>query len=237
MVTVRLGKYDWCMRDLWEKIDKTNINEESFSNKNQDSYTINSWLVIIDDHQDKTYSSIKVCCLKFADTLKPEAYDLVKYIKTKTCRIVLLSGDNDSNVSYIANLLGIEEYYSNATPKQKYDIICQWQQHHKVFMVGDGLNDAAALKAAHVSASPATAMVIAHNQADVIWQGDLGSIQLMIETATKSMRLMKQNFALSLLYNIVAVPFAVLGCATPIVAAIFMGLSSILVVLNAMRIR
>ncbi len=236
-VTIRLGKYEWCVRNLDQKISSNQLEEKTNSNQESNEYIIHSWLAIVTHNLDGAFEAVKLYRLCFADKLKPEAYSLIEYIKTKVKRLIILSGDNESNVKHIANLLGIEEYYANTTPEQKYDMINQWKREHQVFMIGDGLNDAAALKNADVSASPATAMVISHNQADIIWQGDLNSIQLMIETAKQGLKLMKQNFALSLLYNVIAIPFAVLGFATPIAAAVFMGLSSIVVVLNAMRIR
>ena len=109
---------------------------------------------------------------------------------------------------------------------------------HKVLMVGDGLNDTAALARAHVSISPATAKDSARVASDIVLMGqDLAPVAGAIDLAGQARRRIKENFAISIAYNLVAVPFAIMGLATPLMAALAMSISSISVTLNALRLR
>jgi len=108
----------------------------------------------------------------------------------------------------------------------------------KVLMVGDGLNDTAALAAAHVSISPATALDAARVAADIVLLGnELGPIADAVVTAKSATKRIRENFQIATVYNVIAVPVAIIGLATPLVAALAMSLSSITVSLNALRLR
>ena len=108
----------------------------------------------------------------------------------------------------------------------------------KVLMVSDGLNDAPALATAHASLSPATAVDISQNAADAVFQGErLGPVVEMLKVAKAAHRMALQNFAIAILYNIAFVPLAMSGRVTPLVAALAMSTSSILVTANAIRLR
>ena len=150
----------------------------------------------------------------------------------------LLSGDRPAAVAAVAKQLGINDFAAGCAPADKVtrlgELTTAGQQ---VLMVGDGLNDAPALSTASVSLSPASAADISQTAADVVFQGDrLSPVLETIEMAERADALVKQNIALSFLYNGITVPLAVAGLVTPLIAAVAMSASSIVVILNALRL-
>ena len=174
----------------------------------------------------------------FADRLRPGATATVEAIKRAGLSVELVSGDNAVAVAAVTPGFRFDRCHSGVLPGGKVDRIAELtSQGKRVLMVGDGLNDAPALAAAHVSIAPATAADIGRNAADFVFlQKDLGAVTFAMEVARKARRLVRQNLALAIAYNIVAVPIAVLGLVTPLLAAVAMSLSSIIVVANALRV-
>ena len=154
-------------------------------------------------------------------------------------RTVLLSGDHAENVRPVAESLGITEARGDLLPDEKVHAVKALEaEGRRVLMVGDGLNDTAALAGAHVSISPASALDAARTASDIVLLGqDLAPLSEAVRIAVAARRRIKQNFALSLAYNLVAVPVALVGLATPLIAALAMSTSSITVSLNALRLR
>jgi P-type Cu2+ transporter len=152
-------------------------------------------------------------------------------------RVAIVSGDNAKRVHAIAAGLGVT-YLAGARPAEKLHYVSEIRgAGSRMLMVGDGLNDAPALAAADVSMAPATAADIGRNAADLVFlRESLNAVPQAIEISRRAKALVRQNFALAIAYNIVAIPVAVLGGVTPLVAAIAMSLSSILVVANALRL-
>ena len=173
----------------------------------------------------------------FKDSLRLDAKETVEKLQKKYT-VILLSGDRESVACSIANALGIKDYAAGVTPAGKSERITQLiAQGHKVLMVGDGLNDAPSLAAATVSMSPSSAIDITQNAADIVFQGEkLAPIVTAITIAVASQKLVKQNFALSFFYNILSIPLAVTGQVTPLMAALAMSASSLMVILNALRL-
>jgi Cu2+-exporting ATPase len=175
----------------------------------------------------------------FTDRLRPGADVAVAALLAQGKRIILLSGDAGGAVAEMAARLGITDWTAGALPAQKAARVAELTaQGHKVLMVGDGLNDTAALVAAHVSISPASALDAARVASDIVLLGqDMAPIADAVRIAGQARRRIKENFAISAIYNVVAVPLALVGLATPLAAALAMSLSSVTVSLNALRLR
>jgi Cu2+-exporting ATPase len=175
----------------------------------------------------------------FADRLRPGADLAVAAIKAQGKAIKLISGDAPGAVRDLADRLGIDDWTAGALPAEKAQTVAQLAaQGHRVLMVGDGLNDTAALASAHVSISPASALDAARVASDIVLLGqDMAPIADALRIAGQSTKRIQENFAISALYNVVAVPLALVGLATPLAAALAMSLSSITVSLNALRLK
>jgi len=174
---------------------------------------------------------------RFRDQLRPDAVETIAQLD-KEYDVTLLSGDTEQTTRQVAHKLRITHWEAEKTPSDKIALVNQARDKgHTVLMVGDGLNDAPALKAAHVSMSPATAADISQTAADFVFQGEnLNAVAEAIGTAKRARALVFQNFALAFGYNLIAVPLAVSGYVTPLIAAIAMSASSLTVTLNALRL-
>jgi len=173
------------------------------------------------------------------DELRPDAAQAVGALKALGARVLILSGDAPAAVATVAAKLGISDYAAELLPAGKVARLDQLAaQGRKVLMVGDGLNDAPALTAAHVSMAPADAADIGRNAADFVFlHKGLDAVPITVDVARRAGQLVRQNFALSIGYNLIALPIAVAGQVTPLIAALAMSLSSIIVVANAMRLK
>jgi P-type Cu2+ transporter len=175
----------------------------------------------------------------FEDKLREDAAKTVDALRQAHFGVALYSGDRREAVAAAANAVHIEEWRAGMKPHEKIERLEALKaQGHRVLMVGDGLNDAPALAAAHASVSPSSAADISQTASDAVFQGArLMPIVELLATARKTRKMAFQNFAVALGYNLVFVPLAMAGFVTPLVAAIAMSTSSILVTLNAIRLR
>ncbi|MCE8553170.1 cadmium-translocating P-type ATPase [Ruegeria pomeroyi] len=175
----------------------------------------------------------------FSDALRPGAEETVSGLKAAGKEVLLISGDTTGAVEALARRLGIETWMAEALPQDKADRVQALANAGKrVLMVGDGLNDTAALAAAHVSISPASALDAARVASDIVLLGtDLSPIAGACDTAVRATRRIRENFRIATVYNVIAVPLAVVGLCSPLIAALAMSTSSITVSLNALRLR
>ena len=209
---VRLGRKDWC--------GVTSANEDNR-------------LELLLSVEGQT--SIR---FTFADKLREDARSIVQQLQQAGLKTLLLSGDRQAVVENVAKEIGIAQAEAHLSPIEKCERLeTLKQQGAQLLMVGDGLNDAPSLAAASVSMSPSSAMDITQNVADIVFQGErLKPVLTAWNVAKFSQKLVKQNFLLAILYNVVAIPIAVAGYVTPLVAAIAMSSSSLVVIANAMRL-
>ena len=175
---------------------------------------------------------------RFEDEVRPEAAGTVERLRAAGLSVTLLSGDSDAPVAALGDRLGVDRAIARATPAGKVaEIEALAAAGHRVLMIGDGLNDAAALAAASVSISPASAVDASRSAADLVILGDrLDRAADALALARVARRRILENFAFAFAYNVVSVPLAFAGLVTPLNAAIIMSTSSLVVALNARRL-
>lgn len=171
--------------------------------------------------------------------LRPDAAAVVAALRGQGVGVEVVSGDRETAVRAAAESLGICEWRAEVTPVDKVARIDELaRQGFKVLMVGDGLNDAPALASAYASMSPISATHLSQSVADAVFLGEqLAPVQAAIAISRKALHLMRQNLWLAVVYNAIAVPIAIAGLVTPLIAAAAMSGSSLLVILNALRAR
>ncbi len=175
--------------------------------------------------------------IAISQTLRPDAAKVIKALERFGLDLRILSGDRNDAVEPVARALGIEHWQGGLKPADKIALIDALKASgRRVLMVGDGLNDAPALAAAHVSLSPISAADVTQAQADAVFLGErLKPVLDAIAISRRARALMTENLWLAAIYNAIAVPVAIAGAVTPLIAALAMSGSSLLVTLNALR--
>lgn len=173
-----------------------------------------------------------------SDRLRESARPLIQILKAQGIAVELLSGDKSDAVAGMARELGIEEFRAGATPDDKLARVRQLQAEGEVvLMVGDGINDVPVLSGADVSVAMASATDLAQTRADsVLLNGDLTVIARAMDCARNTRLVIRQNLYWALAYNTLALPLAAVGWVPPYAAAIGMSTSSLVVILNALRL-
>lgn len=185
-----------------------------------------------------TRDGVTLARFQFEDVVRADAQETVAELNQRMARVEMLSGDTQTSCHQVAAQTGIRHVFANLLPADKVARINELTgRNHRVLMVGDGLNDAPALGAAYVSMAPATAAEIGRNAADFVFlRESLSAVSIAMEVAKRAGRLIRQNLLLAIVYNVFAVPVAILGYVTPLIAAIAMSTSSIIVIANALRL-
>jgi len=176
---------------------------------------------------------------EFDDSIRSDAANVIDALKIRGADAEMLTGDRKAPAARVASLVGLQNWRAETTPADKIARLNELSaEGRKTVMVGDGLNDAPALAAAHASLSPGTAADASQAAADFVFQGDgLSAIVTAYDVAKQARRRVLENFAFAALYNACAIPLAVMGLVTPLIAALAMSGSSVIVTLNALRLR
>jgi len=174
----------------------------------------------------------------FGDELRPDAREFIEALRRAGKRVHLLSGDRDETVGQIAAALGIEAATGNASPQTKLGYVQALQRQGRVVaMIGDGINDAPVLAQASVSVAMGEGAWMSQRQADaVLLSGRLGDLRSAFDTSARTLAIIRENLFWALAYNLTAVPLAALGLVTPWMAGIGMSASSLVVILNSLRL-
>ena len=180
-----------------------------------------------------------IATFELEDEIKDNAQNLIKFLQEKNIEVVMLTGDNEKVASRIAKQLNINKYFSTQTPISKANYIKELKKQNKiVVMVGDGVNDSVALSSADVAIAMGNSADVSLAISDVVLlNSTLSSLQDAFLISNKTYKFIKQNLGLSILYNMVTIPLAMFGYVIPLVAALSMSLSSLMVVLNSLRIK
>ncbi len=214
-ITWRLGRADWALTEPGDSVE--------------------------DDRSAVVLSRDGKPAARFAfdDRLRPGVEAALAALRGRGMELHMVSGDRPAVVARLAQRLGIAHAAGGVLPGGKADYVAALAgNRRKVLMVGDGINDAPALAAAHASMAPSGAADIGRAASDFVFLRDsLEAVPFAYDTAVKSGQLIRQNFGIAIFYNLIAVPLAIAGFATPLIAALAMSSSSIVVVANALRLR
>ena len=247
------SKYDLNTKKLYDikNIDARGMSA-SYKDKNGKEYNLlGGNLELIEDeninHDISIENSVYVFAInnqiiasfELVDEVKDYAHELIEYLLSNKINVVMLTGDNQKVASKIAKALNIETYYSSQTPISKADFIKKLKVEDKtVIMVGDGVNDSIALSNSDVAIAMGTSADISMEVSDIVLlNSSLTSLKDAFEISSRTYKFIKQNLGISLIYNLITIPFAMFGYVIPLVAALSMSLSSLLVVLNSLRIK
>jgi len=232
-----------------EKIIFTKVSEEkgvgmTGSDSNGNTYEFGSLQILNSEVDQEDFSLFLkmngslIARISIEDEVKPDAAKIINTLKKMGIKPILLSGDLKKKCDILATFLGIEEVYAETKPDQKLEIIEKIKKRGKTAMVGDGINDAPALTTSDVGISMSSASQIAIQSAEVILlKNDLSVIDNMLRIGNHTLLTIKQNLFWAFFYNVVAIPIAALGFLNPMVGALAMAFSDVIVIGNSIRLK
>ncbi len=227
----RLGRPVWAVEPFSESLQQNESSNHANISSTVEAQTALSESVL-------TCNGEVIAEFLFEDSLRDEAVSTINSLRAQGLHIHCLSGDSASAVKSCATELAIDQFKAELLPDEKVEYVDTLARSgHKTMMIGDGLNDAPALAAAHVSMAPGSASEVGRNSADLVFtRNNLQAVLQAITLAHIANRSIKQNLCIALAYNALALPLAIGGWVTPLVAALAMSASSIVVMANALRL-
>jgi Cu+-exporting ATPase len=206
---------------------------------------LNSYFEIVSQYEQEGKTTMIIAennkpigIIALADSIKEDSQQAISQLRQHGYKLVMLTGDNQATAQAIADKLGISEVIANVLPEDKAKQVSALQQNSFVAFVGDGINDAPALKQANVGISMGTGTDIAIEAGDIVLtNGSLTGVVQAIHLSKATFRKIKQNLFWAFAYNVIAIPVAIAGLLNPIIAEIAMALSSITVISNANLLR
>jgi len=228
----------------WKKIEEIKgIGIKAIDN-DDNNYAIGSYKIAenISSEKDHNIYLIKnnelLGWIDVKDEIRTEAKNVINYFISKEIKTYLLSGDSNAKCRQIANELGIDEFYAEQTPEQKLELISKLNSVAPTAMIGDGINDAAALAKATIGISLSDATEIARQNSQVVLMNSgLQNLPLALGLGRHTFITIKQNLFWAFFYNIIAIPIAAIGLLTPGIAALAMGFSDVILAANSVRLR
>jgi Cu+-exporting ATPase len=227
----------------WNKIEEVKGQGMKATSKEGDVYEAGSYKVAMAHTRDDSHNVYimkneeLIGWVDVKDEIRPEAIQVVQYLRHKNIRTILLSGDRYAKCKQLADFLGIDEVIAEKSPEEKLNVVEDLTLQGPTAMVGDGINDAPALAKATIGISLSEASQVAMQTADVVLMNQgIKNIPLSLGLGKHTFRTIKQNLFWAFFYNIIAIPVAAFGLLTPTFGALVMGLSDVVLAGNSVRL-
>lgn len=185
-----------------------------------------------------SYNKMVIASFDIEDQVRPEAKTAIDFLNKKGIKTMMLSGDSEKKCRFVAERLGIKEFHHSQMPEEKLNMLKELGKKGKLAMVGDGINDAPALTQADIGITLSDATDAARQSANIVLIGDkLDKLVAAYHIGTKTYSTIKQNLLWALAYNVVAIPMAAMGYLSPMLSALSMAFSDVVVIGNSLRLR